>query len=137
MDISELVRRWPPHVIKYLMEEPRICEDCGNVTDLGHKCRACYVQWQRLLYQDIPLEYRMAADALRELQKCNEDVRKAIAHVVIGEDPGMVISAYNAELVTKLKRVMDGPFKDNIEATCRAIASSTASKAKPRGRLDD
>lgn len=129
---------WAAEIAR-LNDTHTFCEDCGIKTEHGGmKCRACYAQWKRILYQDIPREQANVCEMARELGKANQDVRKAIALAFWGEPSGMVLSAMNADLLHRFKRAAEGPFKQNIENMMSAIKSSVAGKdVKPRGRLED
>lgn len=137
MDIAGLIKRWPPHVIAYLCEEPKTCEDCEQETDLGHKCRACYLVWRGLLWQDVRAaldEFHLVA---RQLNIVGDSERKVIADVALGHAT-KGISGRQAELYAIVKRVMAGPFGPQLEAKLQAIraADNTAKKGRRSGSME-
>lgn len=131
MDISELVKRWPPAAIARLEEQPRVCEDCGNGTDLGHKCRACYLQWSKLVWQDIPNAFRDLQLVARQLNIVGDKERKAIADVATGKAT-RGIDGRSAELYAIVKRVLAGPYGPQLESKLQAIQNASEEGKKGR-----
>lgn len=112
---------------EFLDEEPLVCEDCGNLTDLGRKCRDCYDQWQFLLWQDIGKCHRALLTIARELNQVPPDVAIAIAR---GKPGGL--KASHAELNMRVQRALEGPFSETLRGKLEAI--STASTVATKGR---
>lgn len=110
-------------------ETPRICEDCGNLSDLGRKCRDCYDLWQDLLWQDIGKHHRTLLSIARALNQVPPEVTLAIAH---GKPGGLKGS--HAELHMRVQRALEGPFAETLSAKLEAIrlAASTATKGRSR-----
>lgn len=137
IDLSEMIRRWPPAVIARLNADPKVCEDCGNGTDLGHKCRSCYARWSALLWQDIPSHHAELEMVARQLNIIGDGDRKRIADMAMGHGSGR-IDGRIAELYAIVKRVIAGPFGPSLEVALQAIRSaSEKTTGKTRGARAD
>lgn len=106
-----------------------LCEDCGNVSDLGRKCRPCYAVWKRLLWQDIPRRARELRDVNAELNKAPPHIAKAIAN----GDPANLQGVF-AMLYVRVNAVLTGPFKAEMEGKLSAIRVAASAETKSRGR---
>lgn len=131
VDLVEIIRRWPPHAIAYLCEDPKVCEDCGNGTDLGHKCRACYAQWRRLVWQDIQRAHGELVLVAKQLNIIGDGERRLIADVALGKTTGR-ISGRSADLFLIVKRVLDGPYGPQLTMKLQAIVNVESDGKKGR-----
>lgn len=105
------------------------CEDCGLRSDLGNKCRPCYAKWSRRLWADIPRELAKLNEVGKELNKTPQPLRKAIASLALGHQ-GEQLSGKPQELLKRIKAVLEGPYKENLEACLQAIRSAGEEKAR-------
>lgn len=127
--LRDAIRKWAARAHVQLVDESAttLCEDCGNVSDLGMKCRPCYAQWSKLLWQDVPQRQVELLEIARELNAAPVHVRLAIAN---GRPASLAGS--HAALYLRIKAALDGPFKAELEVTLSAIR--TASTLEPKGR---
>lgn len=115
------------------MSGPGLCEDCRQQSDLGNKCRACYVAWKQRLWADIPDHQADITKAAVLLNRTNpQSLRKDVARHALGEKGVPEVTGKPAELVALCKRVLEGPFGPQMHNKLTAIvgASEEASAAK-------
>lgn len=115
------------------------CEDCSKASDLGPKCRACYRQWSRILWQDLPRELSRVTDVCKQLRGCAPETRKRIAGICLGKHTsGTPVRGTDAELVAAVKRVLAGPYGGNMEiALAGHWNTATEDAGKPKKRYQD
>ena len=106
------------------------CQDCGLRSDLGLKCRECYAKWSRRLWADIPRELAKLNEVGRELNKTAQPLRKEIASQALGYMGGPQLSEKPQDLLKRVKAVLEGPYKENLEACLQAIRSANDEKAR-------
>lgn len=105
------------------------CEDCGLRSDLGNKCRECYAKWSRRLWADIPRELAKLNEVGKELNRTAQPLRKEIAAQALGHK-GEALTGKPQELLKRVKAVLEGPYKENLEACLQAIRSANDEKAR-------
>jgi hypothetical protein len=136
----DLVRKWASEAgaLSRVNASPTVCEDCGNKTDLGHKCRACYAQWKRLLWQDLPTAQRELTTLAKELNKVPASVRKDIADLVLGHTVQKPLGASHAQLLTRVFACVAGPMGGSMEMKLHAIRNATEKEpGKSRGAREE
>ena len=108
---------------------PLLCDDCHGPTDMGRKCRACYKQWSRLLWQDIPRELDRLQRVCKDLRSFPIDTRKRIAALLLGKPLQGTLQGRDADMAAIVKGVIAGPFKDSMEATLVGCWNESSEKA--------
>jgi hypothetical protein len=124
-----------------LMSSPAgLCEDCGMPSDLGRKCRGCYSQWSRLLWQDAPRQHALLLGTCRRLLEQPWGSQRAIADVAAGRGRSG-LTGREAEIYGDVRKVLAGPFEPSLEHLLKAIRNSNGSETvgtkKRRGNRED
>lgn len=134
----ELVRKWAPAALARFDENRALCEDCGNKTDLGHKCRACYAIWKRELWKDLPKAHAQLLALAKDMNKAPDSVRKDIADLVLGFPIQKPLGGSHAQLLTRVWDCIQGPMGGSMELRCHAIRNATEkTPASKRGARED
>jgi hypothetical protein len=107
---------------------PFVCGDCGNATDLGFKCRACYAAWSRSLWADVPREHRRLLALSRALHK-HPGRREIARHLLDGT--GDALTGEERDLLALARECLIGPFKENVEAFMKGLVSAAARDSEP------
>jgi hypothetical protein len=135
---TKQVALWIRHTIALTDSDPFLCEDCRNPTDMGLKCRACYAEWKRKLWADIPDRHAELLQASKRLSKLPDATKRAVAFHANGYT-NLPLSGEAAEVLAVVKRVLAGPFSDSMERMCEAIRvkDSTDEKGARRSSRDE
>jgi hypothetical protein len=136
----DLVRKWASEqgAPARFNANPTVCESCGNKTDLGHKCRACYAQWKRNLWADLPKAHAQLLALAKELNKAPDSVRKDIADLVLGFPIQKPLGGPHAQLLTRVWDCIQGPMGGAMEMRMHAIRNATEkTPGKSRGAREE
>lgn len=101
---------------------PEVCEDCGNGSDLGRKCRACYQVWRDRLHEQNLVD-------LEQLQRAHKLIRsypnrKLVASVLRKLTMG-VLSGRDAEVAIECKKALDGSYGGSMAIILQGITDAT------------
>ncbi len=113
-----------------------VCEDCGNASNLGKKCRACWGQWRSMLYDAVPREQARIVKLAADMRELPREAKRA-ALLIAGRRESGPVGGAAAEFVMRARQVLDGPFRSSMQLILDGWVNRKDETTRERGRLDD
>jgi hypothetical protein len=107
-----------------------ICQTCGLPSDLGNKCRRCYLKWQRELSKELhgALEHYQRTVAVMQAKA---SAAPRLAEIALGHRHER-LSGQDADIMLMIRRALDGPYEQAMRNALFEWARS-----KQGGKRDD
>lgn len=118
-----------------MSDDRPLCQKCHQPSDLGNLCRACYREWSRALWADIPDWQNEIIGIAKALNRLPEDEREVVAANVLKKPEAGVAARSSERLLEVCRHTLTGPFAENLVNKCQAILdAATRRRSKVPGR---